>query len=142
MRIVLDTNVLIAAALKGGFSEQILQLAKKKEIVTLICAKEILEELKSKLISKFRWLEYDAESFANQIEKISELVEIKGTLSVISRDPKDNKILECALSGNTDIIVTSDQDLIKLKEFRGIAIIHPKTFAWTFPKYFKENKKQ
>lgn len=59
-------------------------------------------------------------------------------LSIISRDPKDNKILECAFFGDADIIVTFDQDLIKLKKFRGIGIIHPKTLSWTFPEYFKE----
>lgn len=59
-------------------------------------------------------------------------------VSVITRDPEDNKILECALSGKADLVVTSDQDLIKLKVFHGTGIVHPKTLSWTFPEYFKK----
>lgn len=60
-------------------------------------------------------------------------------ISIVTRDPDDNKILECALAGKADLIVTLDQDLIKLKNFRGIGIIHPKTLSWTFPEYFKKD---
>lgn len=48
------------------------------------------------------------------------------------------EILECALAGEADLIVSSDQDLIKLKNFQGIGIVHPKTLSWTFPEYFKK----
>ena len=140
MRIVLDTNVLIAASLKGGFSEEILQISQKSKSTTLICSQEILEELQNKLISKFKWLEYDAKSFANRIRIICQLIEIKERLNVVTRDPKDDKILEYDIVGKADIIVTADQDLIRLKEFRGIAIVHPKILAWTFPQYLKRRK--
>ena len=141
MRIVLDTNVLIAAALKGGFSEEIVQTATNHNLAVLICSEEILKELKGKLISKFHWLEIDAPSFANEIRKKCEMVQILETIDVIKNDPDDNKILECANAGNADLIVSADQDLIKLKKFRKIGIVHPKTLAWTFPKYFKKSKK-
>ena len=68
------------------------------------------------------------------------MIEITEKVSIVTRDPDDNKILECALSGKVDIIVTADQDLIKLKVFNGIAIIHPKTLAWIFPDYIKIKK--
>lgn len=141
MRIVLDTNILIAAALKGGFSEEILELALKGDLIELICSEAILGELQNKLTSKFKWREIAARSFANQISQTCEIVEIKEKLNIITRDPDDNKILECAVAGKVDLIVSADQDLIKLKKFRGIGIIHPKTLAWTFPKYFKNSKK-
>lgn len=140
MRIVLDTNVLIAAVLKGGFSSEILQMVAKGDSIVLVCSEEILEELEHKLISKFRWSENDAESFADHIRKICEIVEVRERFNVIVRDPGDNKILDCAVSGNADLIVSADQDLIKLKKFRGIGIVHPKTLSWTFPKYFKKSK--
>ena len=43
-------------------------------------------------------------------------------------DPDDNKILECAVAGEVDIIVTQDNHLLKLKEFEGIAILSPHGF--------------
>ena len=91
---------------------------------------------------KFKWQDIDITLFADYICDISEIVKAEERLDTVVRDPEDNKILECALSGKADLIVTSDQDLIKLKTFRGIGIIHPRTLSWTFPEYFKKNRKQ
>ncbi len=137
MKIVFDTNIFIAAALKGGFSEDILKMA-ASNIVTLVCSEDILNELLEKLVGKFKWQKDDAKFFVETIKEISKIVKIKEKISVITRDPQDNKILECAISGDADLIVSSDQDLIKLKKFRNIAIVHPKTLSWIFPEYFKE----
>jgi len=140
MRIVLDTNVLIAASLKGGLSEDILKLPHTR-LITLLTSKDILEELERKLKTKFKWTDRDIHLFTSYIKKIAEVVKIAEKVTIIKRDPGDNKILECALSGNADLIVSADLDLIKLKKIRGIAIIHPKTLSWTFPEYFKRSKK-
>lgn len=138
MKVVFDTNIFIAAALRGGFSEDIIKMA-ASNLITLVCSEEILIELHQKLTKKFEWTEKDVEFFVNTIREISEIVQIEEKLSVITRDPDDNKILECALAGEADLIVSSDQDLIKLKKFRNIAIVHPKTLSWIFPDYFKNN---
>jgi putative PIN family toxin of toxin-antitoxin system len=141
MRVVFDTNIFISAALRGGFSEDILRIAASTDLVILICSENILEELNQKLTTKFGWAKKDAAFFVSTIRDICQVVEVKDTLKIITRDPKDNIILECAVSGNANLIVSSDQDLITLKEFRGIGIIHPKTLSWTFPEYFKKRKK-
>lgn len=109
--------------------------------LSLICSDEILEEVQEKLLKKFHWTTADAELFVTAVQEIAEIVECEEKLLVVKRDPDDNKILECAITGNADLIVSSDQDLIKLKKFRGIAIVHPKTLSYTFPKYFKKSKK-
>lgn len=137
MRVVFDTNVLIAAALRGGFAEDLIALADKK-VITLITSQHILKELRRKLLLKFDTSEEDISFFINKIQQIAETVEEKETIRAIVRDPDDNKILACAVSGNADLIVSADQDLIKLKRFRGIGIVHPKTLSYTFPKYFKK----
>lgn len=137
MRVVFDTNIYIAAALRGGFSEDLLELASRK-VITLLTSKAIFKELAKKLRIKFDWSEDSVEFFIDKIKQVVEIIEVKERLTVVVRDPDDNKILECALSGKVDLIVSADQDLIKLKQFKGIAIIHPKTLAYTFPKYFKK----
>jgi len=138
MRIVLDTNVYISAAITSGLSQDILELAGTTNLITLLTSEEILEELKEKLLSKFDRSENIVSLFIERIKKLAEVIEINQKVYLVERDPEDNKILECALSGKTNLIVTSDQDLIKLKTFRGIGIIHPKTLSWTFPEYFKK----
>lgn len=138
MRIVLDTNVLIAAALKGELAADILDMAASSFLITIITSEEILEELQKKLLKKFGWSEININFFINQLLQFAEVVKPTEKVNVVTRDPDDNKILECAVAGNADLIVSSDQDLIKLKQFKGIAIIHPKTLSWTFPEYFKK----
>lgn len=139
MRIVLDTNIYIAAALSNsGFSEDILKQTVRARL-KIITSEEILLEIRSKLTDKFHWLQYDIEFFLTRIRKIAEVVEVTEKVSIIIRDPKDNRILECAISGQADLIITLDQDLIKLKSFKGIGIVHPKTLFWTFPQYFKKS---
>lgn len=141
MRVVFDTNIFISAALRGGFSEDILRIVSSTDLVVLITSEDILNELNQKLTEKFRWEEKESNFFINTIRDVCEIVDIKEKLYVIKRDPDDNSILECAISGKADLIVSSDQDLIDLKNFRGIGIIHPKTLSWTFPDYFKKTKK-
>ena len=141
MRIVFDTNIFIAAALKGEFAFKIITLA-DKELITLLTSQAILTELKQKLLSKFDKSEETVLFFIDKIRKIAHVIEEKEKISVIIRDPDDNKILECAVSGKADLIVSSDQDLISIKEFRGIAIIHPKTLSYIFPKYFKKERER
>jgi len=138
MRIVLDTNIFIASALKGGFSEDIIKMASSK-VVIIVYSEAILEELYEKLVRKFKWAIIDAKFFVDTIREIVEIVEIKQKVNVITRDPEDNKVLECAKSGSADLIVSSDQDLITLKNFENIAVVHPHTLPWIFPEYFKKN---
>ena len=47
------------------------------------------------------------------------------------RDPDDNRILECAVAGQADTIVTGDKDLIVLHPFRGIQILTVRQFLDT-----------
>jgi predicted nucleic acid-binding protein len=50
----------------------------------------------------------------------------------IPDDEEDNRILECAVAGHADLIVTSDRHLRRLKTFRGIGIVLPIDFRRTF----------
>ena len=140
MRVVLDTNVFIAAALKGTLSEQILRLATSGEL-SLIISKEILSELAEKLSSKFSWSSAEVSLYINTLREISEIVTPTKKINVVSSDPDDNKILEVALEGEAKLVVSMDQDLLQLKNYQGIGIVHPKTLTWIFPKLFENNKK-
>lgn len=138
MKIVFDTNVYFAATITHTFSAEVIDITSKNKIFTIITSEEILSELASKLKNKLKLPQEDINQLLDKIRIIAEVVTITEIVSVITRDPEDNKILECALSAKADLIVTLDQDLIQLKEFKGIGIIHPKTLSWTFPDYFKK----
>ncbi|MBI2630224.1 putative toxin-antitoxin system toxin component, PIN family [Candidatus Pacearchaeota archaeon] len=62
------------------------------------------------------------------ITHISTIVEPKTKIEIIKDDPDDNKIIECAIEGKVDFIISQDNHLLNLKEFQGIKIVSPKEF--------------
>jgi putative PIN family toxin of toxin-antitoxin system len=71
--------------------------------------------------------EEDIRSFLAALTREAEWVEVNVRIAVC-RDPKDDKFLELAVSGNATHIVTGDADLIALNPFRGIEILPPHRF--------------
>jgi uncharacterized protein len=55
-------------------------------------------------------------------------------LSVITEDPTDNRILECAVAGKSEYLVTRDNHLLKLKIFSGTQIVKVADFLETLRK--------
>lgn len=139
MRVVFDTNVLIANALKDGFTREIFKLATTGTI-DLLTSEPIISELEEKLRTKFSWEELKIHQYLNTLREIALVIEPTKKFDDIKNDPDDNKILECAVAGRADLVVSADGDLLKLKNFQAIGIVHPKTLSWTFPEYFNKNK--
>jgi putative PIN family toxin of toxin-antitoxin system len=125
LRIVCDTNVYIAAALRGGQAEAVLHLA-AAGAVTLVTSPAILAELDEKLRDKFGWSQDQSDLFLETVRLIAEVVEPATTLTSVADDPDDNRILECAQAGQAALIVTCDRHLLRLKRFATIGIIHPR----------------
>lgn len=125
-QVVFDTNVLLSAILlpqsKSGDAylyalEWDILLASKSTLVEL---QEVLSRTK-----------FDRYITPHARRRFFEIYERRSVLCAIShtvvecRDPKDNKFLELALSGNADRIVTGDKDLLILHPWRGISISTP-----------------
>ncbi|MDF3009460.1 MAG: hypothetical protein K0S03_256 [Burkholderiales bacterium] len=121
MRVVFDTNVLVSAlAFPGGRGEEALRRIVDERDV-LILSKPILDELLGVLARKFS---RDAEELAHTAVFLTALaVMAKPTrrLRVVA-DDADNRILECAVAGRADAIVTGDQALLGLREYREIRL--------------------
>lgn len=122
LRIVCDTNVYISAALRGARAEAILRLA-AANAVQLVVSPAILEELNQKLRLKFGWTQQQARLFVDAVRDIAEVVRPVVELAVVDDDPDDNRVIECAVSGEAALIVTFDRHLLRLKSFENVAII-------------------
>lgn len=138
MKLVLDTNVYIAAFLQKGLASDILRLGIDRK-VQLYISSEILKELKEKLAVKFKIDNKRINEFTSVVGFGTTKIKPRKKLKVINIDPEDNMILECALEAKADLIVSMDKHLIKLKSYQGVGIVHPKTLTWIIPKFF-ENK--
>ncbi len=129
LRVVLDSNVYISALLFAGTPHKILNLAIKGQI-ELIISKEIIEETVRILRSKFSWPEHNIDKFIRRISHICEIVKTNRKLEIIKDDASDNIVLECAVNGKADLIISGDKHLLRLKAFEGIPIRNPKYFTY------------
>lgn len=119
MRAVVDNNIWISALLNpGGFPGQVLATYRQGRF-SLITSEPVLAELESVLgRTKFRRRGVTAESVAELLILLrgaADLVEVPGTLRVC-RDAKDDMLIETALEGSADVIVSRDEDLVRALE--------------------------
>lgn len=130
MRIVLDTNVLISGIFFGGNPRKVLETWQAKAF-TLLTSVEILEEYEEvleRLQSKSRQRKKSITSKTmNLLSRDSVVVEPSDNVH-LSRDPADDKFINCALSGSAIFIVSGDSDLPDLKAVQGIEVITAKEF--------------
>ena len=129
-RVVLDTNVLISAALRPtGPPRAAIDIVRTANGV-LLFSNNSFHELQSRLLrAKLdRYVGREGRVlYLVQIKAVSEWVSITGA-KLGCRDPDDDKILETALMGDADCLVTGDQDLLEMSSFGGIPIVSPVTF--------------
>ena len=128
MRIVLDTNVLIAAFIARGACNELLEHCALNHDIVL--SHFILAEFKEKLVNKFDFTSREA-SPRYSAPEISWHNRPKTLDGPICRDPDDDNIIGTAVAGSCDCIVTGDKDLLDLKSALGIPIIAPSQF-WEF----------
>lgn len=126
-RVVLDTNVYISALMFGGLPGALLDLAFLRSF-TLIISLALLDELDEKLREKFGVSSRDAALVRARLKNVAQLVEPQELLAVIKDDPDDNRVLECAVEGAADLIVSGDRHLLKLASYQGISIVTVRQF--------------
>lgn len=130
--VVFDTNIFISAIIFGGNPNKCLSLARSKD-VQLYTSKAILLELAEKLSNKFFWDQAKIREVLLGFVEFTVIVSPSKKEDVISKDPDDNRILECALEAKADYIVSGDKKhLLSLKNFKGIPIISAKEFLDIF----------
>jgi putative PIN family toxin of toxin-antitoxin system len=128
LRVVFDSNVYISALLFGGPPRQILELARKQQVL-LIASDAIISETAGKLRGKFSWPEYRVQQFVRATSRLAELHNSEMRLSVV-QDEADNRVLECAVAGKAHIIVSGDNHLLRLKSYENIPIQKPKYLTY------------
>jgi putative PIN family toxin of toxin-antitoxin system len=132
MRLVVDTNIFVSAALKdlswpgavvrwldesGGLLKS---AATENQAIEVLQRPYFASKLPPAYLDKVR-----------RIFSAAELVTIVQRVTAC-RDPTDDKFLELAVNGRADMIVTGDLDLLVLDPFRGIQIITPMAFSHAY----------
>jgi putative PIN family toxin of toxin-antitoxin system len=121
-RVTVDTNVLISALVFQGLPGEFLALALAGSI-QLITSPALLDELDEKLRFKFLWSSVKASQARNELEILCDVISAIRHLTVIADDPDDDRVLECAIAGSADVIISGDRHLLDLRSFQGIQIL-------------------
>jgi uncharacterized protein len=129
MRVVVDTNVFISAALKEKTPpETAVHLAAASHLLlkSTITEGELFVTLGRPRLAPL--IPPDFLDWLHDLMEAAELVKITERIAAC-RDPKDDKFLELAVNGHADVVITGDSDLLVLNPFRGVPIITPADFV-------------
>ena len=123
IRATVDTNILISGLVyRRGKPHELLQRALSGEI-SLAVSQPIIDEMADVLARKFgATLEETAEA-REIVAEAARIVSPHVELNVITHDPPDNRVLECAVSAGSDYIISGDKDLLRLKQYNGVRIV-------------------
>ena len=122
MRVVFDTNIFISSlVIPGGMADKaISNIIDGRD--ALVISRDIIKEVLFVLSSKFGQDREALSHVAVILSGMGEMVRPDNRVRVFKDEP-DNRILECAISGKADLIVTGDKEIQRLKEYMGIRII-------------------
>jgi len=117
--------VIISGFLFGGVPAELLQLA-LGNVVHAFTSVAILDEVRDVLLRpKFGLSSEQALTLVEQLHNLCDVVTPAGRVRVITADPDDNAILECAQEAEADLIVSGDGHLLELGVWKGIRILSP-----------------
>ena len=122
IRVTADSNIYISALHFGGPPDEFLDLA-RTGIIELTISDDILAEVTRVLRDKFGWSRVALSMAQARIADFTVRVSPAQKLDAVREDPADNRILECAVEGKSEYLVTRDHHLLKLKTFGGTQMI-------------------
>lgn len=122
MRVVFDSNIFVSAlTFPGGAADRALGVALQGGI-TLLLSEPLLGEVLGVMGRKFLRDAEELSRLAVFLAELAEQVDPRIHLAVLSDEP-DNRVLECAVAGRADAIVTGDHVVLQLATFEGVSII-------------------
>jgi uncharacterized protein len=129
MRVVLDTNVLVSAALKQKSMPGMAALLVERRgdlLKSLATEQQLFKVVARPYFDAL--IDPDTRAWLEKLMAAAELITIIERI-VACRDPTDDKFLELAVNGHADLIVSGDGDLLALNPFREIPIVTPAVFV-------------
>jgi uncharacterized protein len=126
MRVVLDTNVIIAAFAARGLCSEVFEVCLTSH--TIVISEHILSEVERGLAKKIYLPGNITASIIDYLRDIAEIFEPQAVEGCACRDIEDLKVIGTAVSGKAQLIITGDDDLLTLKKFLKINIVTPREF--------------
>lgn len=131
MKIVLDSNIIVAAYAGRGLCNSLFELCLDR--YSVVISNFILEEVYRTLYSKLKMPKKNVQIIIDYLKEFCILSEYEKLISKVCRDKNDDDIIALALSNNADYLITGDKDLLVLKKYKNIKILSPREF-WVIVK--------
>jgi putative PIN family toxin of toxin-antitoxin system len=126
VKVVLDTNVLLAAFATRGLCEAVLEACLASH--EIVVSEHILDELRRHLTGKLRVPADQADETVDVIREHAVVVQPTVVPDDACSDRDDLPVLGTAVAGQADCIVTGDSDLLMLERFGAILVLSPRAF--------------
>jgi putative PIN family toxin of toxin-antitoxin system len=126
VKVVLDTNVILAAFATRGLCEAVMAVCLDRHL--LVLSEAILREVGKHLRGKFKLQPARVQELLTFLRQHAQFVEPADVAANACRDSDDRPILGTALAAQADMLVTGDKDLLSLRQFRNIPILSPREF--------------
>ena len=121
MRVVFDTNIFVSALVfPGGQAEAAQRVIRGRD--HLLVSKAIISELVDVLGRKFARDPEELSRAALFVADLGEILEPTRRVTMLP-DERDNRVLECALAGAADIVVTGDREMLALGALEGVRVV-------------------
>lgn len=128
MRITVDTNVLISSLGWNGAEAAVIEMVLESRLELCLSAQILSEFYRVSMYPKFGFTNNEIDGFIGRLLPSVVLVNPSQKLNVITDDPDDNRIIECAAEGKANYIVTGDKHLLSLFHYEGIKILRAPEF--------------
>jgi putative PIN family toxin of toxin-antitoxin system len=139
VKVLLDTNVLVAALVARGTCSDLLEHCVRQHVV--ISSPPLLNELRDVLERKFHQRAIDVRRAVQLFEETFTLMTPNALDPPACRDRDDDGVLSTACAGECVAIATGDQDLLILDPFRGIRVLAPSAF-WKWESEHDDRKSE
>ncbi len=126
MKAVLDTMLWVSyCSLKDGYRHRLIERARRKR-VRFVVSEYILDELETALTEDLELSERFAGLARRAVLRIAKVVELPSSAGAfVPGDPNDNFIVQTALTGKVDFLVTADKEILKVGKVKDIEIVTP-----------------
>ncbi len=125
---MLDSNVIISGLGFGGKPREILEALRKGEIEVVI-SPFIVAEVRKSLGEDVHLDDTTAESSIDRLSRRCIVLDPSPEATIVAANPADNRVLDCAVQGDAEFLVTGDKrHLLPLKEYQGVKIVSPAEF--------------
>lgn len=130
-RLVIDSNVWIAALLAPkGTARRLIDAVLERELTVLMSEAtftELVERLQRPKFDRYR----DSQAwdlFLSELVELASWHEDSESATGVCRDVDDDKFLSLAVTGEADVLITGDGDLLELRSYSGIPVMTPAQF--------------